>query len=66
MYWYKYHIFIRGDSMSFMWKVLAVMGLTGGALLVYKMMNPECVQDMKENLDNMTKKASKKVENMMK
>ena len=51
--------------MSFMWKVLAVMGITTGALFAYKMMNPECVQDMKNNLDNMTKKASKKLENMM-
>ena len=51
--------------MSFMWKVLAVMGLTGGAFLAYKMINPECVQDMKKSLDCMTKKASKKMENMM-
>ena len=42
-----------------MWKVLAVMGLTGGALLLYKMKNPECIQDMKESLDKMTKNASK-------
>ena len=45
--------------MSTMWKVLAVMGLTGGALLLYKMQNPECMEDMKQALDNMTKKASK-------
>ena len=51
--------------MSYMWKVQAVMGLAGGALLVYKMKNPECVQDMKESLDNMTKKASKSMKNMM-
>ncbi len=51
--------------MSFMWKVLAVVGLTGGALLICKMSKPECVQDMKESLDNMTKSASNKVKNMM-
>lgn len=51
--------------MSFMWKVLAVMGITGGVLLMCKMKNPECVQDMKETLDNMTKKASNKMKNMM-
>lgn len=51
--------------MSTMWKVLAVMGLTGGALLLYKMKNPNCVQDMKETLDNVTKCASNKTKNMM-
>lgn len=51
--------------MSFMWKALAVMGITGGAVLIYKMKNPNCVKDMKDSLDNMTKKASNKVKNMM-
>lgn len=51
--------------MSFMWKILAVMGIGTGAFIAYKMINPECVQDMKTSLDNMTKKASNKVKNMM-
>ena len=48
-----------------MWKVLAVMGIGTGAFLLYKMQNPDCIQDMKESLDNLTKRASKKMENMM-
>ena len=51
--------------MSTMWKLLAVMGLTGGALLLYKMNNPNCVQDMKNTLDNVTNNAGKKMKNMM-
>ena len=43
-----------------MWKVLAVMGLGGGAFFLYKMKNPNCIQDMKESLDNMTKCTCKK------
>ena len=49
-----------------MWKLLAVAGLTAGAVMLYKMKNPECVQDMKQTLDNMTKDTSNKVKNMMK
>ncbi len=52
--------------MSTMWKLLAVAGLTAGAVMLYKMKNPECVQDMKQTIDNMTKDASNKVKNMMK
>ena len=37
MYWYKSY-FIEEILLSMMWKVLAVMGLGGGAFLIYKMM----------------------------
>ena len=64
MYQYKI-IFYRGDILSTIWKVLAVMGLTGGALIIYSMQNPECMNNMKNAIDNMTKKASKQSKNMM-
>ena len=51
--------------MSFMWKVLAVMGLGGVALLLYNEMSPECKHNMKESLDKMANKTSNKVKNMM-
>ena len=53
--------------MSTMWKVLGVVGLgaMGGAVIYYKMHNPECVEDMKDILDCMTKKTSKAMKNMM-
>lgn len=51
--------------MSFMWKVLAVMGLGTSAFLLYEKMNPECVHDMKDSLNKMTDKASNKVKNMI-
>ena len=51
--------------MSFMWKVLAVMGLGGVALLLYNEMSPECKCNMKDSIDKMTNKASNKVKNMM-
>ena len=52
--------------MSLMWKVLAVMGIGTGTFLLYKMQNPDCIQDMKESLDNMTSCTCNKVKNMMK
>lgn len=52
--------------MENMWKVLAVMGLSAGALMLYKMKNPECIQDMKKSLDNITKCACNKMNDMMK
>ena len=51
--------------MNNMLKVLAIMGIGLGSFMIYKMYSPECVQDMKESLDNLTKCASKKMENMM-
>ncbi len=52
--------------MDYMWKVLAVMGISAGALMLYKIKNPDCIQDMKKSLDNITKCASNKMNNMMK
>ena len=51
--------------MNNMLKVLAVMGMGAGAFMIYKMYNPECVHEMKDTLDKLTKRASKKMENMM-
>lgn len=51
--------------MSTVWKVLAVMGIPLGAFVIYKMQDKECIQDMKQSLDNMTKKASNSMKNMM-
>ena len=53
--------------MQTMWKVLGIMGIGAacGALVFYKMKNPECINDMKDALDNMTKKTSKTMKNMM-
>ncbi len=64
MYWYKSY-FIEVILLSFMWKVLAVMGLGTSAFLLYEKMNPECVHDMKDSLNKMTDKASNKVKNMI-
>lgn len=51
--------------MDCMWKVLAVMGIGVGVFMVCKLMNPECMCEMKTTLDNLTKDASKKMKNMM-
>jgi len=51
--------------MNNMLKVLAVMGMGAGAFMIYKMYNPECVHEMKDTLDKLTKNASKSVKNMM-
>ncbi len=48
-----------------MWKVLAVTSIGLGALVLYKMKNPNCIQDMKNTIDNVTDNASKKMKNMM-
>ena len=48
-----------------MWKVLAVTGMGLGAIMLYKICNPNCVQDMKNTLDNVADSASKKMKNMM-
>ena len=52
--------------MENMWKVLAVMGIGAGALMLYKIKNPDCIQDMKKSLDNITKSACSKMNDMMK
>ena len=52
--------------MSLMWKVLAVMGIGTGAFIIYKMQNPECVKDMKDMFNDMTKCTCDKAKNMMK
>lgn len=64
MYWYKSY-FIEVILLSFMWKLLAIMGLGTSAFLLYEKMNPECCKDMKESINKMTDKASNKVKNMM-
>ena len=51
--------------MSYMWKILAIMGIGTGAFFIYKMQNPNCVKDMKQTLDNITNKAGKSMKNMM-
>ncbi|MBR1386495.1 MAG: hypothetical protein IJ568_06665 [Bacilli bacterium] len=51
--------------MNYMWKVLAVTGACVGAFMLYKKQNPECVEDMKESLNKMTKTAGKSMKNMM-
>ncbi len=51
--------------MECMWKVLAVMGIGAGALLVWKLMSPESMNEMKTSLENLTKDAGKKMKNMM-
>lgn len=51
--------------MSFMWKVLAVMGLGTSAFLLCERMNKDCTKDMKDSISKMTDKASNKVKNMM-
>lgn len=51
--------------MNNMWKILAVCTLGAGAFLLYKKYNPECVQNMQDALDNLTKTASKEMKNMM-
>jgi len=50
-----------------MWKALGLVGLgmVSGAVVYSKLQNNECVTDMKSSIDNMTKKASNKVKNMM-
>ena len=50
--------------MNNMLKVLAIMGIGLGSFMIYKLYNPDCIQDMKESLDNITKSASKKMGNM--
>lgn len=51
--------------MSSMWKALALMAMGAGAYMLIEKMSPECICDMKESLDNLTKDAGKKVKNMM-
>ena len=51
--------------MENMWKVLALMGIGAASFMLYKSKNPECVHDMKESLDKITKSASNKMKNMM-
>ena len=51
--------------MNYMWKILAAAGIGIGAFMLYKKQNPECVEDMKESLNKMTKTASKSMKNMM-
>lgn len=50
--------------MNSMWKILAAMGVGSALTMAYVMMNHECVHDMRESLENMTKKASKTIKNM--
>lgn len=60
-------IFYRGDTLSGMWKALGLVGLgmVSGAVVYSKLQNSECMMDMKTSLDNMTKKTSNRVKNMM-
>lgn len=47
------------------WKILALIGVGYASWMIYKKYNPECVHDMKNTIEKMTKKASNKIENMM-
>lgn len=62
MYWYKYYIEVI--ILNSMWKILAAMGVGSALTMAYVMLNHECVHDMRESLENMTKKASKTIKNM--
>lgn len=52
-------------SLNSMWKYLAVFSIGLGTGMLCKFMKPECIHDMKESLNNITKKANEKVQNMM-
>ena len=50
------------------WKLLAVAMVGYASWMIYKMYNPECVHDIKDEVDKITKKmsnASKNIEDMM-
>lgn len=65
MYRYISYFLIEVIFVECMWKVLAVMGIGAGALLVWKLMSPESMNEMKTSLENLTKDAGKKMKNMM-
>ena len=51
--------------MNYMWKALLSVGVGVGAFMLYKKHNPDCIEDMKESLNKMTKSAKKVSKNMM-
>ena len=48
-----------------MWKMLAVIGIGGIAILACKEVNPKCFNDMKDSLNKISDNASDKIKNMM-